>query len=272
MLTRNGWHHRTSETTRESEKSRLEYLILNDSPHTELSIALIAQERLTLAGFQSLLSEKGVRVEQTGLDPDDIDLSNPDIFAGTIFVLVDSQNNDGAIFSNIAKLIGLNQDARIIVISGYDNGDYLERCFQSGALGYILMSSSEEILFDAMRLVGHGQNVFPSEFVKWMAQGDREESGDSERWGRPVSLNNLSRRDRQILRMLVSGLSNKEIGLNFQIPDTSVKVLVKALSRRIGASNRVQAAVWAVKNGLPPHDESENLHGVGKPENEFIAA
>jgi two-component system nitrate/nitrite response regulator NarL len=243
---------------------------MSGESNTELSIVLIAQERLTLAGLQSLLSEKGFPVEQTGLDPDDIDLSSSDIFEDTIFVLVDSQNSDGSIFSNMAKLISLNKDVKIVVISGHHNGDYLERCFQSGAVGYILTSSSEEVLIDCMRLVQHGQNVFPSEFVKWMAQGDGEEAGDSERSGRPVSLNNLSQRDRRILRMLVSGLPNKEIGLNLQIPDTSVKVLVKALSGKIGASNRVQAAVWAVKNGLAPYSETPD--GTGETGNEFIAA
>ena len=70
--------------------------------------------------------------------------------------------------------------------------------------------------------------------------------------------------------MLVSGMSNKEIGLNLQIPDTSVKVLIKSVSSKINVSNRVQAAVWAVKNGSPPHDDQEGPNEVGESENDII--
>lgn len=243
---------------------------MSENTHSDISIALIAKDRLLRAGLHSLLSEKGCLVNQAGPDLDSMDLSNGDIFEESIFVMVDSQNREGAIFSEMTQLIKLNKDAKIVVISGYDNGNYLERCFQSGAVGYILMSSSEEVLMDCMRLVRLGQNVFPSEFVKWIAQSGDSDPNGPERWARPVSLNILSRRDCQILQMLVSGLSNKEIGLNFQIPDTSVKVLLKRLSNRIGVTNRVQAAVWAVTNGLAPYDEAETLDRDGEHHHERI--
>jgi len=245
---------------------------LTEETLKEISIALIARDRLLRAGLHSLFSEKGCLVRQSGPDVSSLNLSNGDIFEESIFVMVDSQNGEGAIFSEMAQLIKLNKDAKIVVISGYDNGNYLERCFQSGAVGYILMSSSEEVLMDCMRLVRLGQNVFPSQFVKWMAQSGGSDPKGPERWARPVSLNTLSRRDCQILQMLVSGLSNKEIGLKFQIPDTSVKVLLKRLSNRICVKNRVQAAVWAVTNGLAPYDEAETLDRDGERDHERIDA
>ncbi len=224
---------------------------------TDFSTILIAKERLARAGLEALLTEQGCRVEQSVSDIDSIDWTDPEIFENNILMLVDSQNGDGSLFSNISKLISLNSECQILVLSGYDNGNYLEKCFQHGAMGYILTTSSEDILLDCMRLIRHGQNVFPSEFVKWVAQGDGNNSDGSEQWARPVSLNNLSEQDCQILQMLVTGLSNKEIGLQFRVPDTTVKVLMKKLCHKIGATNRVQLAVWAVKNGLPPYDSSE---------------
>ena len=230
---------------------------MNDEMFLEFSTILVAKERLARAGLEALLSEKGCRVEQSVDNLDGINWTNQEIFKNNIFVLVDSQTSDGSVFSNISKLIALNSECQILILSGYDNGNYLERCFQHGAMGFILTTSSEDVLLDCMRLIRHGQNVFPSEFVKWVAEGGSGSSDNPEQWARPMSLNNLSEQDTQILQMLVSGLSNKEIGLNFQMPDTAVKILLKKLSHKIGASNRVQAAVWAVKNGLPPYDGAE---------------
>lgn len=238
----------------------------------DLSTILIAKERLARAGLEALLTEKGCHVEQSLADIDSIDWANPEIFENNIFMIVDSQSSDGSLFSNIAKLIALNSECQILILSGYDNGNYLERCFQHGARGYILTTSSEDILLDCMRLIRHGQNVFPSEFVKWVAQGSSDNSDGPDQWARPMSLNNLSQQDIRILQMLVSGLSNKEIGLNFQIPDTTVKVLLKKLCHKIGASNRVQAAVWAVKNGLPPYDGAEALVGISDTDDKILEA
>lgn len=238
----------------------------------DFSTILIAKERLARAGLEALLSEKGCPVEQSVAEIDGINWDNPEIFNNNIFMLVDSQSSDGSLFSNISKLISLNSECQIMILSGYDNGNYLERCFQHGAMGFILTTSSEDILLDCMRLIRHGQNVFPSEFVKWVAQSGGESSDNPDQWARPMSLNNLSQQDSQILQMLVSGLSNKEIGLNFQIPDTTVKVLLKKLCHKIGASNRVQAAVWAVKNGLPPYDGAETPVRISDTDDNILQA
>lgn len=245
---------------------------MNNEMFLDFSTILVARERLVRAGLKALLSGKGCRVEQSVRELDGIDWNNQEIFENNVFILIDSQSNDGSLFSDISKLKALNEECKILILSGNDNGNHLEKCFQNGAVGYILTSSSEDVLLDCMRLIRHGQNVFPSEFVKWVAQGEGKNPGGLGQWARPVSLNNLSQQDFQILEMLASGLSNKEIGLNFQIPDTSVKVLVKKLAHRIGVANRVQVAVWAVRNGLAPCDGSEAAVGSYEPGDNILEA
>jgi len=231
-----------------------------DDTLKDFSIILIGTDHLLRAGIGSLLSKYGCRVERSGGDFSSIDWSNKNNLDKSIFLMIDSQNTKKPIFSNIETLFNLNKNVKIIVISGYNNGNYLEKCFHSGAVGYILMSSSEEVLIDCIKLVRLGQNVFPSEFVNWMSHHTNGDSDVTDRWARPVSMSGLTESECKILQMLATGLSNKGIGSNLNVPHTSVKVILKRISKKIGASNRVQAAVWAVMNGLGSYENEEHLN------------
>ncbi len=133
---------------------------------------------------------------------------------------------------------------RVIVLSTYDNPTYVARAVALGANDYVLKDCSREQLLEAIHSVVSGQTPSDTSLFgrvrKVMAR--RQEEGDQEL---PLTV-----REMQVLRHIALGLSNREIGLSLDISVETVKEHVQNILRKIDATDRTQAAVWAVKKQL----------------------
>jgi two-component system, NarL family, nitrate/nitrite response regulator NarL len=131
------------------------------------------------------------------------------------------------------------------------------RALQAGVDAFLSKDISPEVLERSLELVMLGQQFFPSGFAQLLLDRpllDRpiakvEVAVQPQLPERGVS---LSEREREILDCLVAGLSNKEIGRELDIAEATVKVHVKALLRKVHATNRTQAAVWALSKADDP--------------------
>jgi two-component system nitrate/nitrite response regulator NarL len=109
---------------------------------------------------------------------------------------------------------------------------------------YLLKDMSPEALTRSLQLVMLGQQIFPTRLMASLLQAEPSEpapEGPSK---------GLSPREVQILRHLMNGYSNKAIARALEISEATVKVHLKALLRKVRVSNRTQAAVWAMNNGI----------------------
>ncbi len=135
-------------------------------------------------------------------------------------------------------------ESRVIMLSTYDNPTYIARANALGASDYLLKGSTREQLVGAIHAVAAGDA--PSSFGELRrvagTMATRQKQEDAE-----VS---LTQRETQVLRHLALGLSNKEIGRSLSISIETVKEHVQHLLRKIDATDRTQAAVWAVRKGL----------------------
>ena len=136
-------------------------------------------------------------------------------------------------------------DTRVVMLSTYDNPTYVARSVALGACDYVLKGSSRNELISAITRAASGQS--PSDDSVLMrikaAMARRRERGDNNE----VPLTN---RELQVLRHVALGLSNREIGRSLGISIETVKEHVQNILRKIDASDRTQAAVWAVRRGL----------------------
>jgi two-component system nitrate/nitrite response regulator NarL len=141
-------------------------------------------------------------------------------------------------------------EARIIVLSGQLAAHALAAALDAGADGYLLKNISLQGLTESLELAMLGETVFPTQLASLLAEG----RANSERpIFRPAARpNGLSERETAILRCLVFGYPNKVIADQLQMTEASVKVHLKAVLRKIQASNRTQAAIWAINNGFQP--------------------
>jgi two-component system nitrate/nitrite response regulator NarL len=141
-------------------------------------------------------------------------------------------------------------DARLVLLTTEMDTHYLAAVLQAGADGYLMKDLSPEALLQSLRLVMLGEKVFPTHLAALLVSG--RVRSDTAAMPSPRG---LSRREVEIMRHLVHGDSNKMIANHLKITEATVKVHLKSLLRKIGASNRTQAAIWALNNGL-----SDNAH------------
>jgi DNA-binding NarL/FixJ family response regulator len=132
----------------------------------------------------------------------------------------------------------------VLMLSTYDNPTYAARAVALGANGYILKGTSRDRLLESLRTAAAGENA-------WTREELRRVTGAlaTPRINADVEVP-LTQRESEVLRYLVQGLTNKEIAGVLQISYETVKEHVQHILRKVGVSDRTQAAVWAVRNGL----------------------
>lgn len=159
-------------------------------------------------------------------------------------VLLDIRMPDTDGLAALEKIRSSVPDARVVVLSTYDNPTYVARAVALGASDYVLKGSTRQELIGAITSASKGQAPSRNGEMQRVAgaMSTRKEAIDDE-----VP---LTQRETQVLRHVALGLSNKEIGRSLTISIETVKEHVQNILRKIAVSDRTQAAVWAVRKGL----------------------
>jgi DNA-binding NarL/FixJ family response regulator len=127
-------------------------------------------------------------------------------------------------------------DARIIVLTTFDGDEDIYRALQAGARGYMLKGMFGDELMDAIRAVHAGKACIPPLVAERLA-------------GR-VGGYDLTARELDVLRLIVAGKSNKEIGSGLTISEATVKTHINSILGKLGVSDRTQAATTAIQRGI----------------------
>jgi two-component system NarL family response regulator len=127
-------------------------------------------------------------------------------------------------------------NARIIVLTTFDGDENIYRALQAGAQGYLLKDMSSEELMHAIRRVHSGKTSIPRLVAERLA----------ERMAGP----GLTARELDVLKLIVRGRSNKEIGSDLSISEATVKTHINSILSKLGVSDRTQAATSALQRGI----------------------
>jgi DNA-binding NarL/FixJ family response regulator len=159
-------------------------------------------------------------------------------------VLLDIRMPDGDGLNTLGRIKLDRPNMPILIFSTYDNPTYIARAVALGASGYVLKGAPKEKLIEAIRQSANGQSV-------WTREELRRVTGAlaTPRLAADVEVP-LTQRESEVLRQLAFGLTNKEIALALHISYETVKEHVQHILRKLGVSDRTQAAVWAVRKGL----------------------
>ena len=145
----------------------------------------------------------------------------------------------------------------VIMLSSYDNAEYVRRALAEGAAGYLLKDSTPEDLSQAVvvALSGAG-NVLSPRAIKNLFEAPPEKQ-EAEAHRRTPLEAGLTRREADVLELLAVGCSNREISRKLFLSEKTVKAHLAAVFRKLGVTNRTQAAMAAVGMGMgmgsPPH-------------------
>jgi DNA-binding NarL/FixJ family response regulator len=126
--------------------------------------------------------------------------------------------------------------ARVIVLTTFDGDENIFRALQAGARGYLLKDMFGDELMEAIRTVHAGKTRIPPEIAQRLA----------ERMGGP----SLTNRELEVLGLIVSGKSNREIGNELAISEATVKTHINNILGKLGVSDRTQAATTAIQRGI----------------------
>src|SRR5712692_5195454 len=132
----------------------------------------------------------------------------------------------------------------VIMVTMHDNPAYLRDAVRAGAAGYLLKDVSKEELVDAIRQVSTGGAFIESKLLRGMLS-EMKPAGPV-----PSAAKNLTKREREILGLVAEGLSNREIADKLVLSPETVKSHVAAILEKLNVSDRTQAAIYAVRNGL----------------------
>lgn len=165
-------------------------------------------------------------------------------------VLLDLKMPGMAGFDGIRQVSERYPGVPVVILSGFfDRRDVLA-AMKHGAAGYIPKTMSGEAVVNALRLVFSGEMYLPSvAFTDSPEATDASSEAEEETWFLREPLSKLSTREREVLGALINGHSNKEMARKLGILDTTVKIHLRNIYRKIGASNRVHAAKIAMQCG-----------------------
>jgi DNA-binding NarL/FixJ family response regulator len=132
----------------------------------------------------------------------------------------------------------------VLVFSAYDNPTYVARAVALGANGFLLKTDTQDRILDSILRTSKGESI-------WSREELRRVTGSlaTMRMGTDSEIP-LTQREGEVLKQLANGLTNKEIAQSLGISYETVKEHVQHILRKIGVSDRTQAAVWAVRKNL----------------------
>jgi two-component system nitrate/nitrite response regulator NarL len=208
-------------------------LLIDDHPLLRRGIKQLIEmeDEMQLAGEASNAAE-GIRLAKE-LEPDLIlmDLNMPGM-------------------SGIEALKNLRTESvssRIIMFTVSDHEEDVVAALRAGADGYLLKDMEPEDMIQQLHQASVGKLVISQRLTTLLVQAVRSQK--PHQTSRP-GFDSLTPREKDILRLIAEGLSNKMIGRELDISDSTVKVHVKHLLKKLSLRSRVEVAVWAVEEGL----------------------
>jgi len=139
----------------------------------------------------------------------------------------------------------------VIVLTVYDNDAYVVDAVRAGAGGYLLKDASKDLLIHTIRAVNSGGMLIKTSLMREAMLSLTDAAADQSKDRRAgTTLNGLTARERDVLKLVVKGQSNKEIGRTLSISEDTAKKHVQTILSKLGVSDRTQAAVKAVRAGL----------------------
>lgn len=150
--------------------------------------------------------------------------------------------------NGLETLVRLREKAlsgRVVVFSVSDHEDDVVNALKNGADGYLLKDMEPEDLLASLHQAASGKMVLSETLMPILAASLRENRQGSDR-----SIQQLTPRERDILKLLAQGLANKVIARKLSITESTVKVHVKHLLKKMKLKSRVEAAVWVLQEKI----------------------
>ena len=220
----------------------------------KIRILLIDDHTLFRSGIKALLARQ-TDCEVVGEAADGlsglklIEQTRPDV----VLLDLDMPGMNGR--ETLAQIMSVHPEQTVLMLTISEDGDDLTECMRLGARGYLLKNIHADFLIEAVKKAYHGDNIFSPEMTARLVQSlIRPHQPES------TPLDELTARELEILGHLSAGHSNKIIARHLDLAESTVKVHVQNILRKLELDSRVQAAVYAVQHNIPLPDLEKNVN------------
>jgi two-component system nitrate/nitrite response regulator NarL len=137
---------------------------------------------------------------------------------------------------------------QVVMLTVSEDAEDLLEALRFGARGYLLKNIDTDFLLDSIKRAAAGESVMSAQMATRLADAMRAPQKSLK--AAVAETNKLSPREAEIIVMLAGGASNKEIARTLTLSESTVKIHVQGILRKLNLASRVQAAVYAVEHGL----------------------
>jgi len=210
-------------------------------------VLLVDDDDLMRAGLRSVLSsDETIEVVGEAGDGRAAIEQAHELRPDVVLMDVRMPNLDG--ISATREVLAARPEAKVIILTTFEEDDYIFGALNAGASGFLLKRTSPEELIRALHTVASGDSLLsPSvtrRVIERMAKEPAPDTSSSER------LDELTPREREVLGLVARGLSNTEIATALVIEESTVKTHVKRILMKLRLRDRVQAVIFAYENGV----------------------
>lgn len=211
-----------------------------------IKVLLVDDERLIRAGLAAIINaEDDLTVAGEASDgaevPGEVNRLRPDV----ILMDVRMPRLDG-IQATRRVLDTVPEPPRIIVVTTFENDEYVYDALKAGAHGFLLKRARPEEIVQAIRMVAHGDSLlFPAAIRELAAAHGRPGGGGGARWH-----DRLTEREGDVLRLMAKGRSNAEIAQELFVSPQTVKTHVGNILAKLQARDRTQAVILAYETAF----------------------
>ena len=218
-----------------------ENLTANDFRLGQIPVLLCDDHPLFLLGLKTFLEKQnGIKIIGEATDSETLLRLATRLQPQIIIMDMSTAKRDD--FSILHQLSELCPDTKVIIIKGYCDPIDLLRSIRAGAQGYLFKSSDPMLILNAIATIRNGKPWIQREFTEQLF----DVISDLSRAVTPPSIQTLSLREQEILRLVAEGLSNKEIANRLYLSVQTIKVYLTRIFRKLGVRNRVEAAQYAL--------------------------
>jgi two-component system nitrate/nitrite response regulator NarL len=165
-------------------------------------------------------------------------------------ILLDNHLPGASGIQSLPDIFHASPDSTVIMLTVSEDEEDLIRALQNGAQGYLLKTSEKDDLLFGIRKAFDGESVISKEMTHKLVSAFKSNTKKDEKSKSTSLASSLSPRELDAVRLIATGASNKEIARQLGIAETTVKIHVQHILRKLNLSSRVQVAVFASAEGI----------------------